>query len=485
MQSYARIILLVIILGVLTIGLIIWWGTPQILSFSPSKDEPNVSTMVNLTITFSRPMQEETVIERLTIKPYNPGSFSWEGNTLVFAPDQPWSTNTTVQVQLDAGSRASSILSMPIRKSISWVFRIGKPRLAYLYPASEPADIYLLDSLTGESMAITRVPEGVQDFVVNSKGNLIYFSTQDEQIGSSIFRLELDRVNTEESTTENGSEQKTKLPVKILECPNASCRALAISPDEEYMAYERTPYPETEVATFPQVWIYQLIDAENDELPASEFQPFLAGEITHQTIMPLWSSDGILAFYDVDSKAFIFSDPRKGELSRFVNQTGQPGAWHPNGRDFAAPEIIFLVTNSSGSDTQQEPPPESHLLLINWQSGVFQDLTPSEDVEDAVPSFSPNGDYLAFARKFLDTTHWTLGRQIWLMQIETNDSRPLTNNPLFNHYDFAWSPDSDQLAFVMFDQSSMIDPPEIWVIDISTGQSTQLVQGGYAPQWIP
>jgi len=61
----------------------------------------------------------------------------------------------------------------------------------------------------------------------------------------------------------------------------------------------------------------------------------------------------------------------------------------------------------------------------------------------------------------------------------------LTDDPLFNHFDFAWSHHSDLLAYVRFDQSSMNQPPEIGMIDPFTGQATQLIRGGYTPRWLP
>jgi Tol biopolymer transport system component len=61
----------------------------------------------------------------------------------------------------------------------------------------------------------------------------------------------------------------------------------------------------------------------------------------------------------------------------------------------------------------------------------------------------------------------------------------MTNDPLYNHYDFAWSPTGNRLAFVRFNQSTLTEPPEVWTIDPQTGQASQIILGGYAPQWIP
>ena len=127
---------------------------------------------------------------------------------------------------------------------------------------------------------------------------------------------------------------------------------------------------------------------------------------------------------------------------------------------------------------------DSHLILFDWQSGVTQDLTAGQGIEDVVPAYSPNGALLAFARKYLDVNRWTPGRQIWLMDTETGEANALTDDPLFNHYDFVWSQSGDRLAYARFDQSALTQPPEIWMIDPYTGQATQLIEGGYSPQWL-
>ena len=127
----------------------------------------------------------------------------------------------------------------------------------------------------------------------------------------------------------------------------------------------------------------------------------------------------------------------------------------------------------------------SHLLLFDWQQDTVQDLTPEETMEDTSPAFSPDGESLAFARKFLDISRWTPGRQLWLEHLGSQEEGPLTDEPLYNHFEFTWSPAGDRLAYVRFNQSVLTEPPEIWLIDPITKQAEQLVVGGYSPQWIP
>jgi Tol biopolymer transport system component len=213
--------------------------------------------------------------------------------------------------------------------------------------------------------------------------------------------------------------------------------------------------------------------------------PVLAGESDHQTLLPDWSPDGLLTFYDSDIEAFVFLDPRSGESTIFSNQTGMPGSWHPNGRDYVAPEIIFMDEEPSDSTADLESYASSHLILFNRRDRSSQDLTAGKGfLEDTTPVFSPDGSNLAFARKFLDNARWTPGRQLWLLEVDKTGAVQYTDNPNFNHFDFAWSPDGSQLAYVRFNQTTLNEATEIWLIDTNNGLTTRLIQGGFAPQWI-
>jgi len=106
-------------------------------------------------------------------------------------------------------------------------------------------------------------------------------------------------------------------------------------------------------------------------------------------------------------------------------------------------------------------------------------------LEDSAPVFSPDGKWLVFARKYLDTVRWTPGRQIWILPLEGKEAYPITDEPLYNHYGFTWSPNSQLIAYIRFYQATMTDPPEIWVTNIDGSSQYLLVRNGYAPQWIP
>jgi dipeptidyl aminopeptidase/acylaminoacyl peptidase len=216
---------------------------------------------------------------------------------------------------------------------------------------------------------------------------------------------------------------------------------------------------------------------------------FTLGDPAHSTSQPQWApgtADETLSVYDRQAQAYLLLSPINDEMQRISNGAGQGADWQPGGRAFITPEIFFLDANLSEELKQQlDRLADSHLLLYSQPDWKAVDLTQAEGIEDTGPAFSPDGAFLAFARKYLDTQRWTPGRQLWLMDLVTRQAFPLTDDPDYNHFDFAWRSDGRLLAYVRFDQSRLTEPPEIWIIDLETREQEQIAAGGYAPQWIP
>jgi Tol biopolymer transport system component len=106
-------------------------------------------------------------------------------------------------------------------------------------------------------------------------------------------------------------------------------------------------------------------------------------------------------------------------------------------------------------------------------------------VEDASPSFSPDGRWVAFTRKFLDPGRWSPGRQVWLMNNARSELQPLTDEPGTTFSSLAWSPDSRRLAFMRKNIADLSQPSEIWWVDVISGEAVMIVGGGFLPGWIP
>lgn len=481
-------LLIVLALALLALAGLLLWGFPQVTGYTPADGAADVPPGTPLTITFSRPL--DPAADLLQLSPAVPGEARWDENILVFTPEDSWPAGETISVTVTSGARAASFPPLPLRRGAAFSFTVSQPGLLYLFPASGPANLYLYDPAADQHRPVTDLPDGVLDYDVLLAAGVVYFSAPLPSGGGEIYRLELNPLLHAESAAGSpaaetvGTDIPTRVtagllpaPRKLLACPH-TCQSLALAPAGNYLAYEQSG---GSGPVSPQVWMVAL-DPLTGEVTG---EPVPAGHPEHQTLQPVWSPTGRLAIYDDDTAEIVLLDPAGDETVRFSNQTGQPGAWRPDGQAYAAAEILFLTSSGSLAQAGLDKLADSHLFQYPWSGGDPLDLTGEEGLEDAAPAFSPDGTRMAFARKYLDTRRWTPGRQLWLLDFNTQQAAPLTAEPVYNHFDFTWSPDGDRIAFLRFDQSALSQPPEVWLIHLATGQLQQVMVGGYAPRWIP
>ena len=464
MRNRILIPVLLFLILILGLGVAYLLLTPRLIEVAPEEGSISIAAGKPIQLTFSRAMDVDSLTDRLSIEPPIKGAFTWEASTLTFTPDGPWLSGDTITIHLEPGAHSVEFPKLSLRGDFTWSFSIRQPLLAYLYPANGPADIYTINLQTGEIEQLTDIPGEVLDFDVDSTGSTIYFNTSHGDGGSTLHKLNL-------LTGEVGT---------ILECPQALCRYPKISPLGDYLAYERTSLAGINQPNYPQVWLLPLNKNGNEEN-----EPFLIGDVAHQTQQPLWATNGTLAYYNFSESAFVIGEPNGKVYRRIPSQTGVPGDWSPDGESYLIPEIIIEAIEESEALTDLKNIPSSHLLRFDISDGSTHDLTQVNNLEDTSPAFSPDGRTVAFGRKFLDVARWTPGRQLWTMKPDGGDALQYTDDPTYNHYDFAWSPSGDQLAYTRFNKNLLTEPPEVWIMDADGSGALQLISGGYAPQWIP
>jgi hypothetical protein len=460
MKTRTVIALIALVLFVAAgMGFYAWNSRPQLIEISPQAGEINVPVTSPIRLVFSRSMQPATVSTHLKIEPAIEGLFRWNGNSLSFTPDPSWPGGQEITLSLEAGARASSWLAFPMGGQ-SWSFKTREVAVAYLWPSNAPADIYSLDPVNGEIRQYTQ-GMGVFDYAVSSSGMMFYFSSSNSQGGADLYRI--DRLEVESSPSNLFQAEE------LLNCGVAQCRNPAVSFDNHYLAYEYLlPTPKGGLGP-AQIWILSLPDLV--AIPV--------GQATHETIQPTWSATGLLAYYDQTISGYEVVNPLTQDSVQLPNQTGQPGAWSPNGEYYLAPEIsYFQAAGSYETGT-------SHLLRYRINSNTSEDISGENSVEDVEVGYSPDGGLIAFTRKFLDVERWSLGRQIWIMNADGSNPHPITDEVDYNHYDLAWSRDGLMLAYVRFNQAKLSDLPELWMVNADGSDPVQLVIGGYSPLWIP
>ncbi len=438
--------------------LVAYLAAPRVTGFSPNQDSPHVASLAPIRLEFNRAMDRVSVETRFALSPEVAGRNRWEGNTLVFSPIEPWPAGQEIVVQLAAGSRSTRFL--PMLRAFHGSFHTGEARLTYLWPADGAADLYLLTPDSGEQVRLTHSEAGVLEYTPARDGSSIVYAALRSDGISELRRLDL----------------ITQGDQVVLECPAGSrCQAPALSPAGDLLAYEQFEWQTSDsggrVPGPRQVWLLSLADG------AAPVQVPPPGQVTSS---PIWSPNGLLSFYNASLRAVGLVRPESlVPINLIPNGLGLLGAWSPNGDYLLLPEIVF----EDEQPTDQVSGFSSHLFQVEPETAIRQDLSFGQ-VEDASPAYSPDGEWIAFGRKYLDE-RWTPGRQLWLMRSDGSEPRPLTDEPDFNHSSISWSPDSGSLAYM---RASSVDPnlpPEIWVTDLAGSASLRLAEGGYLPQWIP
>ncbi|NIS82538.1 MAG: hypothetical protein GTO14_20560 [Anaerolineales bacterium] len=439
---------------------------PRVEQVIPESGSTDVPSSTSIQIVFNRDMEIDSVETRLSLDPNIPGSFSWEGRTLTFSPEQPWPPGATVTLHLASGSRSKAVL--PIIRSQTWSFRVGETRILYLWPDGGRADLYTRSLDGGETKRLTDTPFGVLDFSLGPDGRRILYAAMRQDGGSELRELDL-------------SSGKDRL---VYACPQqVRCQALAYAADGEVVAFERFGFPRgADGKSLPgpsRVWGLRL--SENGDA-------FPIGVAAHVSSIPEWSPTGLLAYYDATLRAIALVDvelgPEPTPENYIPNDLGLVGSWSPDGSAFIYAAIVFPQTDPDWGDQVVF---YSHLYRMDTITGRIVDLAEEEVdlVEDAAPSFSPDGAWIAFTRKYLEEHRWTMGRQLWLMRSDGFGARQLTDDADFHISSLAWSPDSGALAYVRKNQMDITEPVEIWWIDIDSREASRLISGGYSPQWIP
>jgi Tol biopolymer transport system component len=459
-------VILVLILSLASFGVAAWLRAPRLLEVTPAAGSSGVAPYTPLRLAFSAPMQPATVSSRVKIEPMRNGSFSWDGNTLVFTPTQPWPSGAAVTVQVQAGMRASQTLSLPMQQDQTWSFTTTQTLLTYLWPSTSAADLYALDPITGDVKRLTTT-QNILDYAISADGLWLFYSVQLPGNSTALWR--------QKHWEAGQTSQAPPAPEMILECPQAACRSPQPSPDGQRLSYERTPLDEQGQPGVTAVWLLNLKDLSS--------QPVTQSSST--TLHATWSPAGWMAYYENERQRFVIQETSGKEIAFLPLRSSEAAAWSPDGKSLVAAELGTEVTGSLGTFSPSRLWRYDLTQLDSSGKAPAADLTKANEIEDGSPVYSPDGAWIAFARRYLDSERWTPGSQLWLMHPDGSEAHPLTQAGDYTHHDFAWSLDGKQIAYVRFNQTILTDPAELWLINADGSHPLELVKGGYAPQWIP
>lgn len=429
--------------------LFIWRGNSvglQVIATSPADGAQNVSARSEIRITFDQPLVAGG--DWLTLTPAVSGTTRWQGETLIFSPQQPLAANTGYAVHLAAGvaGQPGSVLKQPL----DWQFRTRSPQLLFIGPDEAGSDqLFTIDPADGERQQLTTEPLGVFDYQLSPDGGTIAYSAVREDGGSDLWAID-------------PADGRRRL---LLACTEAMCSGATWASDGQRLLFEKRNLPVPGAAPGPpRLWWLDVAGGA----AAAMFED--TQELGYGAT---WSPDGEWLAYVAPSSQGVQVLNLRDERSMLVpSRMGGLAVWSPQGG-------TFLVTDIQTSEAGFAV----HLLKATPGGGELIDLTgQGEPVEDSSPAWSPDGQWIAFCRKVAGAA---MGKQIWLMRADGSAGHFLTNEPDIHHGLPRWSPDGQTLAYQRTPLTQVNASPTLWLMDVASGQARQVVDNGNRPYWLP
>jgi Tol biopolymer transport system component len=76
------------------------------------------------------------------------------------------------------------------------------------------------------------------------------------------------------------------------------------------------------------------------------------------------------------------------------------------------------------------------------------------------------------------------GDQIWVMNVDGSNAREITNAPAVLHGSLNWSPDGKFILYDLYLLDSFPLISQLEVVNVATGETTNLGIVGYNPKWV-
>lgn len=415
-----------------------------------------------MTMEFSESMDRASVEARFRTEPEIAGTFSWNGDTLIYQPDEVLMPGQQVEVVLAPGAVSQS--GREVLSEYRYGFSVRTPQVAYLYPGDDiPHNIWTADpAIPGSEQQVTFSPSGIYDFAVSPDGTQIAFAESSGTTGTHDIKL---------------LDLETQALEQLTNCLDASCTTPVWRPDGGMIVYERVDFNSDlpGVSSSPtRLWVLDLTSRPVQTRPLFSDLQILGYDA-------VWSADGSrIALYDRSTASILIYDFTDGSIIAIDSTGGSAGDLSPDGSMIVYEEMSPLIEGSS-----IRPYLQIIDLATNEQSVISE---PEAGYSDSMPVWTPDGTRLAFAR--LDFARAPT-EQIYLFDAGTGETRQLTDEPRYASGFFRWDPTGTQLVIQRFPaldenlRPNNSGQPEIWTLDVTDGTLTRVASNGFIPAWVP
>ncbi len=314
---------------------------------------------------------------------------------------------------------------------------------------------------SGMPLRLTDFGQGVHDYALAADGRLIALSTTIENGNSEIWIVD----------AETGSA------TLLHTCRQAECANMSWAPDARRLLFEQRASAANGLFNAPVLW---WLDAQTGVT-----RPLL-GDGSEPGSFARFSPDGNwLSYHSPQKEGLELYNSASGTARFLPNEIGTAAVWHPQQEQLLLPLLdLVILHGEEGEDHEaheHQYQTAVHLQTFDLKSGELTSLTADLPVEDSVPAWSPDGQWIAFGRR---TPGTGAARQLWRMRADGSEARALTEDPLINHGPPLWSADGRTLLFQQIAQNDLASKPQIWRLDVESGEKEQVVSAGMQPSWL-
>ena len=210
-----------------------------------------------------------------------------------------------------------------------------------------------------------------------------------------------------------------------------------------------------------------------------------------------WSPDGTrLAYTDTlevsgeDWLCLIDADgTNQCKLAELAEVLPAAMSWAPDGKTIILGCFVGGETKEIDNITHELY--YQDLYTVDVETGELKKLTDTPDIQEARPSWSPDGGKISFIASNRDPSTWeAISSDIYLIDADGGNQTRITSHPagMFIRF-FSWSPNGKKIVYSLYNQEEGKNSSDIYLVDVKRGSSINLTNsptiGDFDPSWSP
>jgi nickel/cobalt exporter len=310
--------------------------------------------------------------------------------------------------------------------------------------ADRVKQLFIAHIKDGQAIPLMDETANVVEFSLSADQSQVIYVLQDDDLQNSMWLINL----------LDGENRK------LFDCSDAICSQPVWSPDGSRVIFENIALTGAEATGLATLW---WVDVRTHNVEPLFQEDKLPGA------NPRWSADGQWLSYATSENLRLYHF-ESGESREIKSSLGVSAAWSPDGGSVLYRDVI--IHNDQFV---------SQLFVYDLESQTSTNIRPDAGFENFLAAWSPDGRQIAVVRRDLSVER---GDQIWLMNADGSDAHMLTDTPNALHGTLSWSADGEYILYDLYDLDAFPFQSTLQIIEVDSGEITDLGITGYNPCWI-